>query len=177
MAESPLFVRPCFQQDMEMVQLIYAHHVVTGTGTFEIQPPTVEEMTDRWSQVVSLGWPYLVVCPRADATRVLGFAYAVQFRPRMAYELTFEDSVYVAPGSERQGAGAAVLTGVLHALKEMGVREVAAIIGDSANVASINLHAKLGFRHVGTFTNFGCKFGRWLDVVAMQRSLVNAAFA
>lgn len=155
-----------------MVQLIYAHHVLTGTGTFEIEPPPLEEITDRWSAIVTKGWPYLVVSPRADMSRVVGFAYAGQFRPRTAYERTFEDSVYVAPGFERQGAGAVLLAALLQALKADGVREVLAFIGDSGNRASIGLHEKLGFQYTGTFTKVGCKFGRWLDVVTMQRTLI-----
>ena len=85
--EEPLsiIVRPCFQQDLEMVHLIYSHHVLTGTGTFELDPPSLEEMTARWSAIVTHGWPYLVASPASDLSRVLGFAYASQFRDRAAY--------------------------------------------------------------------------------------------
>src|SRR5688572_25340251 len=93
----PLIVRPCFQQDLEFVQLIYAHHVLSGTGTFEIEPPSLDEMTERWSKVVTKSWPFLVACPPHDLSRVLGFAYAAQFRDRPAYNYTFENSIYVAP--------------------------------------------------------------------------------
>ena len=77
-----LIARPCFQQDLETVQLIYAHHVLTGTGTFEIEPPSLEVMTQRWSDVVSRGWPYFVASPQNDVSRVMGFAYAAQYRDR-----------------------------------------------------------------------------------------------
>jgi phosphinothricin acetyltransferase len=166
-----LISRPCFQQDLEYVQLIYAHHVLTGTGTFEIEPPSLEEMTSRWSRIVERGWPFVVACPPSDLTRVMGFAYATQFRDRAAYSTTFEVSVYAAPTTLRQGAGALMLSDVLTTLKGDGAREVLAFIGDSANAASIGLHRKLGFRHVGTLENVGEKFGRPLDVVVMQRSI------
>lgn len=171
---NPILVRPCFQTDLELVQLIYAHHVLTGTGSFEIEPPTPEEMNARWSRVVTRGWPYLVACPTSDLSRVLGFAYAAQFRERPAYARTFEVSVYVAPTSQRQGVGARLLSELLVTLKNDGAREAVAVIGDSGNAASIGLHAKLGFRHVGTLENVGEKFGRALDVVMMQRTLNRA---
>ncbi len=170
--ESPaLIVRPCFQQDLELVQIIYAHHVLSGTGTFEIEPPTLEEMTDRWSAVAGRGWPYVVACPACDPTRVLGFAYAFQYRDRAAYERTFEVSIYVAPTSLKQGVGSAMLTDLLFALHDLGVREALAFIGDSYNAASVALHKKHGFKHVGTLRNVGEKFGRRLDVVIMQCSM------
>lgn len=166
-----LIVRPCFQQDLEFVQLIYAHHVLSGTGSFELEPPGLEEMTERWSRIVGLGWPFVVAAPASDLSRVLGFAYATQYRGRAAYAQTFEVSVYAAPTSLRQGAGALMLSEVLTTLRADGVREALAFIGDSYNAASIALHRKLGFRHVGTLANVGEKFGRVLDVVIMQRTL------
>jgi phosphinothricin acetyltransferase len=170
----PLIVRPCFQQDLELVQLIYAHHVLTGTGSFETEPPNLEQMTERWGAIVSRGWPYLVASPTADLSRVMGFAYAAQFRDRAAYARTFEVSTYAAPTTMRQGAGALLLGQLLLTLRGDGVREALAFIGDSANAASIGLHAKLGFRHTGTLRNVGEKFGRALDVVVMQRHLAPA---
>lgn len=172
-APREIIVRPCFQQDLELVQLIYAHHVLTGTGTFELEPPLLEAMTERWSHIVTKGWPYLVASPTRDLSRVIGFAYAQQFRDRAAYSKTFEVSIYMAPNSMRQGAGAMMLSHLLTTLRDDGVREAVAFIGDSENASSIALHRKLGFRHTGTMAQVGSKFGRWLDVVIMQRSLVS----
>lgn len=166
-----LIVRPCFQQDLQYVQLIYAHHVLSGTGTFEIDPPSLEEMTDRWSKIVDKGWPFFVASPVSDLSRVLGFAYAVQYRDRAAYAKTFECSIYVGPTTQRQGAGTLLLGEVLTTLRGDGVREVLAFIGDSYNAASIGLHGKLGFNMVGRLTKVGEKFGAPLDVVIMQRTL------
>jgi len=166
-----LFVRPCFQQDLQSVQLIYAHHVLTGTGTFELEPPSVEQMAARWGGIVKRGWPFVVACPTRDISRIMGFAYAAQYRDRAAYAHTFEVSVYAAPTTLRQGAGELMLRELLITLRGDGVREALAFIGDRYNAASIGLHRKLGFQHVGTLTNVGEKFGRLLDVVVMQRNI------
>lgn len=168
-------IRPCFEQDLQWVQLIYAHHVVTGTGTFETEPPTLEEMTDRWTRVVTKGWPYLVAASAQDPTRVLGFAYAQQFRDRTAYAHTLEDSVYVAPIALGAGIGKALLFTLLNEAAQAGARQIVAVIGDSGNTASIRLHQRMGFREIGALSDVGWKFGRWLDVVLMQRTLTQSS--
>lgn len=168
---SPIVVRPCFQQDLQFVQLIYAHHVLTGTGTFELEPPSLREMAERWGRIVDCGWPFVVAALQNDISRVMGFAYATQFRGRPAYARSFEVSVYSAPTTLRQGAGALLLGDLLTTLRGDGAREAVAFVGDSANAASIGLHKKLGFDQVGVLKNVGEKFGRLLDVVIMQRSI------
>ncbi len=170
----PLIARPCFQQDLRYIQLIYAHHVLTGTGSFEIAPPSLEEMTDRWTRIVDRGWPFMVASPPEDVSRVLAFAYATQYRDREAYEQTFEVSVYCGPTTLRRGAGSVALAEVLNNLRTDGAREALAFIGDSYNAASIGLHRKLGFRHVGTLKDVGEKFGKLLDVIVMQRTLTRS---
>jgi phosphinothricin acetyltransferase len=173
-APAPIIVRPCFLQDIEQITLIYAHHVYHGAGTFEIEPPSQAEMEKRWSEVIERGWPYLVASPSDDFSRVLGFAYARQFRDRAAYEGTFEDSVYVAPNAMRRGIGSALLVQLLAALKQDSAREVLALIGDSQNTASIAVHRKAGFTEKGVLKELGVKFGRTYDVVMMQRNLSRA---
>lgn len=166
-----IVVRPCFEHDIEQVTMIYAHHVATGTGSFETTAPSVREMKERWTKIVARGWPWLVANPQEDPSRIIGFAYAQQFRDRAAYAHAFEDSVYIAPGWERRGVGIALLATLLTELQSLDCRQAIAVIGDSANTASIALHAKAGFSHVGTLWNVGWKFGRWLDIVMMQREL------
>jgi phosphinothricin acetyltransferase len=170
-ARLPILIRPCFEQDLQSVQFIYAHHVLHGVGTFETDPPDLAEMRNRWAKVAARGWPFLVACGDADPTRVHGFAYAAQFRERAAYAHTFEDSVYVAPHAMGRGVGGRLLAALLNELSALNVRQVIAVIGDSQNVASIGVHASLQFRHVGVLQDVGFKFGRWLDVVLMQRPL------
>ncbi len=166
-----IVVRPCFEMDLQWVQLIYAHHVMTGTGSFETEPPDLKEMTARWSKVVGQGWPYLVASAHADPTRILGFAYAAQFRDRAAYRHTFEDSIYVAPNFTGRGIGGALLDQLLTELVACEAREVIAVIGDRENHSSIMVHARRGFNHAGVLSGVGRKFNRWLDVVLMQRTM------
>lgn len=172
MPEPNLVVRPCFEQDLEQVTLTYGHHVTTGAGSLEYEPPSLADMRERWSRVVGKGWPYLVASPQDDITRVAGFAYGAPYRDRPGYARCFEDSIYVAPGWERKGVGFTVLAHLLLELESLDVKQVVAVIGGSDNAASIALHAKCGFSHVGTLWGVGWKFGRWHDVVLMQRELL-----
>ena len=172
MTEPDIIVRPCFEQDMQQVALIYAHHVTTGAGSFETAPPSVKEMTERWAKIVGRGWPWLVASPRGDITRIAGFCYGQQYREREAYAHTFEDSVYVAPGWERKGVGFLSMATLIMELQRLDARQVVAVIGGDDNAGSMALHAKCGFSHVGTLWNVGWKFGRWHNVVLMQRELI-----
>ena len=172
----PVLLRPCFAQDLQSVQFIYAHHVWHGTASFELEPPSLEEMRLRWTNIVAANLPFLVAFPKTDPTRVVGYAYAAQFHPRPAYAHTFEDSVYVAPGAAGRGVGTALLCGLLSQLQHpTAIRQVVALIGDSANTASIALHKKTLFQQVGMLRKVGRKFGRDVDVVLMQRSIASGA--
>ena len=102
---------------------------------------------------------------------VAGYAYAGPYRARPAYRWSVEDTVYVAPRWHRQGIGRALLAALIETAEANAFRQMVAVIGDSANTSSIELHRAAGFRLVGTFENIGFKFGRWLDSVLMQRAL------
>ncbi len=150
------------------ITAIYAEAVVHGTASWELDPPDAAEMARRMADVQGRGYPYLVAL--AGAT-VAGYAYASAYRPRPGYRFTVEDSVYVAPGWQGQGIGRRLLAAVIDATTALGYRQMIAVIGDSANTASIALHASLGFSHAGLLRSVGFKHGRWLDGVLMQRSL------
>jgi L-amino acid N-acyltransferase YncA len=152
------------------VAAIYAHHVLTGTGTFEITPPTADAMVGRMRRVLKAGWPWLVA---EHEGAIAGYAYAAQFRDREAYARTGESSVYVASGAERQGIGRALMEALLPAARAAGFRQLVAVVGDSSNSASLSLHRALGFREAGRLTHVGEKFGRDLDVVFLQRALAD----
>lgn len=153
---------------MGAVQGIYAYHVLNGTGTFEEKPPDLAEMLRRWREVTTRGFPWLVA---VQNERVVGYAYANWFRPRSAFRFTCEDSVYLAPDCCARGLGSRLLGELVDRCAAAGARQMLGVIGDSANEASIRLHARLGFAPVGTMHAVGLKFGRWLDVVMMQRAL------
>jgi phosphinothricin acetyltransferase len=150
------------------ITAIYRHHVLEGAATFETVPPDEAEMARRRMDVLARGLPYVV----AEIDGVLaGYAYAAPYRPRAAYRYTVEDSVYVVPSMPRRGAGRALLETIVAACAARHYRQMVAVIGDSANAASIGLHAACGFERVGLLPGVGFKFGRWVDSVLMQRAL------
>jgi L-amino acid N-acyltransferase YncA len=169
---SSLLIRPATLADIPAITTIYAHAVTYGTATFEIEPPNEAEMAGRFRSLAEGGFPYLVAERDGD---VRGYAYAGTYRPRVAYRYTVENSVYVAPRCHRQGIGRALIDELVSTAGASGFRQMIAVIGDSAQAASIALHRAAGFEMVGTFTAVGFKFGRWLDTVLMQRSLGEGA--
>lgn len=154
--------------DLDAVTQIYAHHVLHGTATFDETPPSVEEMRQKVQKIAERGLPWLIA--EVDGA-VAGYAYADWFRDRSAYRFTLENSVYVDTAQHRQGLGRALLAELIVRCEALGYRQMIAAIGDSGNLASIGLHGALGFRQVGIYEKVGLKFGRWLDVVLMQRGL------
>jgi phosphinothricin acetyltransferase len=161
-------IRPSGDADLPAITAIYAHHVLHGTGTFETTPPTPEEMAARRGDVLARGLPWLVA---EEDGRVLGFAYCQWFKPRPAYRFSAEDSIYVHPEAQGRGLGRALLAELAWQAQAAGIRRLLAVIGDSANIASIGVHRALGFTPAGTFKSCGWKFGRWLDIVLMERAL------
>jgi phosphinothricin acetyltransferase len=161
-------IRNCEEKDLPAVTEIYRHHVLTSPATFELEPPGPEEMLARYRAIVNGGFVYLVA--EQDA-RIVGYAYVSIYRARPAYRFTVEDSVYIRPGNERRGVGRMLLQALLAECERRPFRQVIAVIGDSANTASIELHRALGFRMVGNFRSVGYKFGRWLDSVLMQKEI------
>jgi phosphinothricin acetyltransferase len=161
-------IEPAQPADMPEIQSIYAHHVLNGTGTFEEVPPSIEEMQARFVSGTAGHNDWLVA---RDETGVLGYGYYGPFRQRSAYEFTVEDSVYVREDVRGQGVGKALVGDLLHRAEARGYRQMLALIGDSENIGSIGVHASLGFARMGIMRATGIKFGRWLDVVIMQKML------
>lgn len=161
-------LRPSTEADLPAITAIYGHHVLHGTGTFETEPPTVSDMTARRADVLAKGLPYLVA---VEGDRVLGFAYCNWFKPRPAYRFSAEDSVYVAPDAHCGGIGRALLAELALQAEKAGIRKLIAVIGDSGNHGSVGVHRAAGFTDVGILKACGWKFGRWLDVVVMEKSL------
>jgi len=161
-------IRPATEADLPEIQSIYAHHVLHGTGTFDEVPPSIEEMTDKFRHVLEDGGVWIVA---ADETGILGYGYYTQFRDRSAYRFCVEDSIYVRENVRGQGVGKALVAQMIDDATARGLRQMVAVIGDSDNVGSIGVHSSLGFQRVGLLRSAGVKFGRWLDVVYMQRAL------
>ena len=167
-ATKTVTVRLATSADMPAVQRIYAHHVLHGLGSFEETPPDLAEMARRFETVTGAGFPYFVA--EADGA-VQGYAYIGPYRPRPAYRYTVENSVYVAPGEVGRGVGSQLMERLIQAATARGARLMVAVIGDSANTASIALHTRHGFQPVGTIRGAGFKAGQWVDCVLMQRPL------
>ena len=163
-----VLIRPSTPGDLGAIAAIYGWHVRHGTGTFELEPPDEAEIARRRDDILAHGLPHLVV---EDEGRVKGYAYASRFRPRPAYRYCVEDSLYVAADAAGRGFGALLLCELIARCEAAGARQMLAVIGDSANAASIGVHRALGFTPAGTLRAAGWKFDRWLDVVLMQRSL------
>ncbi len=164
----PICVRPSVDADVAAITAIYTHHVLHSTATFETEAPSPQDMAARRHDVLVKGLPYLVITVGGE---VMGFAYGNWFKPRAAYRFTCENSIYMHRDAAGKGLGKLLLAELLASLERSGIRKVMAVIGGSANAASIGLHASLGFTHCGLVENYGYKFDQWLDLVLMQRSL------
>ncbi len=167
-ASSVHTIRPSVDGDLVAITRIYAHNVLNGTGTFETSPPSEEDMRARRADVLGKNLPWIVL---ELGGQVVGFAYGNWFKPRPAYRFSVEDSIYLAPEALGKGLGKLLMTELLLQLERRGIRKVMAVIGDSANLGSIGVHRSAGFEHVGVIDSCGWKFGRWLDIVLMQKTL------
>ncbi len=168
MVAGMIAVRACTESDFPAIQAIYAIEVLEGTASFETEPPNPDDIRARHASLVEDGFPWLVA---TIDERVAGYAYASPYRARPAYRFTVENSVYVARWARRKGIGKRLLEQLLGQLRQGEWHSVVAVIGDSANEASISLHRWAGFEDVGVLRDVGYKHGRWLDTVLLQLAL------
>jgi L-amino acid N-acyltransferase YncA len=171
---SDLSIRPATPADIPAITRIYAHAVQHGTASFELTPPDEAEMAVRQKALLDGGFPYLVA---TNEGAVLGYAYAGPYRARPAYRFSVENSIYVAADAHRRGVGRALIDRLIAESEARGYRLMIAVIGDSAQTPSIELHRAAGFKLVGALEGVGYKFDRWLDTVLMQRALGNGTSA
>ncbi|MFO1240314.1 MAG: N-acetyltransferase family protein [Sphingomonadaceae bacterium] len=167
MTSAKIAIRSASVGDAPAIASIYAHHVLNGTASFDTVPRTEAETAERISWITGQGWPFVVA--ELDG-KVLGYAYATQFRDRPAYAATCENSIYVHPEWIGQGIGRLLLTELIDRARECGFKQMIAVVG-GGEPASVGLHEKLGFEHAGRMKSVGHKFGRWLDTVYMQLPL------
>lgn len=163
-----LEIRASREDDLAAITAIYGHHVLHGTASFETEPPSLDEMRKRRADLIARGYPHLLA---DDGTGVVGYAYAGLYRPRPAYRDTVENSVYLRPDAIGRGIGRRLLDALIGDCEVRGYRQMIAVVGDSANTASIRLHERAGFRLIGVLRSVGFKHGRWLDTVLLQRTL------
>lgn len=163
-----VIIRDATEADIASVQAIYSHAVLTGSGTFEYDPPPLAEMLTRWRSVAGYGLPYLVAELGGE---VAGYGACTPFRPRTGYRFTVEDSIYVDERFQRRGVASALLAALIARAEAAGLRQMVAVIGDSANLGSVALHRRAGFEDAGGFRSVGFKHDRWMNIVFMQRAL------
>jgi L-amino acid N-acyltransferase YncA len=162
-------IRAAGEADIARITEIYADAVTHGTATYELEPPSEQEMLARFRGLVSAGYPYIVA---EEGSWILAYAYAGPFRARPAYRFIVEDSIYVAPEAKGKGTGFLLLQELIGECRRLGFRQFVAVIGDgSPSSASVKLHEKLGFRHSGLLEGSGYKHGRWLDTTFMQLAM------
>lgn len=152
-------IRLAADNDAEQIRAIYAP-IVSGTATsFELEPPSTEEMRRRIRDTLP-HWPWLV---GAAGPRILGYAYASRHRARAAYQWSVDTSVYVHPEARRLGIGRALYRSLFGILVRQGYCNAYAGIA-LPNPGSVGLHESVGFRLVGVYREVGYKHGAWHDV-------------
>ena len=161
-------IRDASPADLPAITEIYRDSVLNGVASYEITPPSQEEMTTRFRANTGLGYPYIAAEDAGGA--LLGYAYASAFRTRPAYRWLVEDSIYLAPASRGRGIGKMLLAELIERCVTLGFRQMIAVIG-GAHPASIALHQAAGFEERGLLKGTGYKHGRWLDTMFMQREL------
>ena len=162
-------VKSACPDDAEAIAAIYAHHVLNGTASFEQDPPSASSWRDKIEAVLASNWPFLVA---ESEGQVVGYSYATQFRDRPAYRFTCENSIYVHPRHVGAGIGKTLLAALINAARKSGFRQMIAVVG-GAEPASVALHKSCGFNEAGRMKSVGFKFGKWLDTLYMQRSLID----
>ena len=165
-------IRDAAAGDLPIITEIYRESVLNGLATYELEPPSQDEMAARFAAIANQNYPYIIA--EDEAGKVLGYAYASPFRTRPAYRDLAEDSIYVAPESRGFGVGGTLLDALMSATASLGIRQMIAVIG-GASPASIAVHEKAGFKHVGRMPASGFKFGKWVDTVLMQIELGEGA--
>lgn len=163
-----LDIRELRTEDLSSVTEIYADAVANGTASYELVPPTLDEMSSRYRALTEKGYPYLAAADPYG--QLLGYAYASAFRTRPAYRWLVEDSIYIHPSARGRGVGKALLATLLDQCEALGFRQMVAVVG-GASEASMAVHRSCGFELAGRLSGSGFKHGLWLDTVFMQKTL------
>jgi len=155
--------------DLPSIVDLYNHYVLHSTATFEVAPVRVEERT-AWLAEHSGAGPHQLLVAERPSGEIVGWATTGPFRSRAAYATTVEASVYCRPDALGLRVGTTLYRQLFRAIEAQDIERVVAGIA-LPNPASVALHRRFGFRHVGTFTRVGRKFGRYWDVAWFERPL------
>ena len=162
-------IRAATPEDAASIAAIYAPHVLTGTASFEIDPPDARAIRTRMASSDGL-YPWMVATNGDADGGVIGYAYASKFRDRPAYRYVCESSIYLTDASSGSGVGRLLYGALVTTLRAQGfVHAIGAIT--LPNDRSIKLHEAVGFRRAGVYREVGFKHGQWIDVGFWQVQL------
>jgi len=162
-------LRTATLDDAPRIQAIYAYYVLNSVATFEVKPPSIEEMKNRINTILTEGYPFIVV---TSNNKIVGFSYAKMYYGRDGFKPTVENSIYVDNTMKGLKIGDLLLTELISQCKKMGLKHMIAYVGGGeANMASIHLHKKHGFQLIGVYKNIGYKLGGYHDMAGLQLSL------
>jgi phosphinothricin acetyltransferase len=156
-------LRPAIPADMPGAAAIYDEQVRVGISTFDLEPPPIS----YWKHHLDSTEPGDHFLVADDGGEIVGFAYSSAYRPRPAYQLTRETSVYLSDGARGQGLGRRMYDDLLGRMRVDGIHVALALVA-LPNPASVALHETCGFEHLGTMREVGRKFDRWIDTAWFQ---------
>ena len=162
-------IRKAEVTDLPHVLALYRHYVRNSVVTFDEEPPSLRSFRSRFEHTEKLGYPFLVA--QSPSGEILGYARVTPFRDKSAFRHTAESTIYLGPAATGKGLGRSLLSALLNASAEAGLREVIAVIADHGADASLRLHRSLGFVESGKMGKVGYKFERWIGIVMLQKSL------
>ncbi|AIC47744.1 GNAT family N-acetyltransferase [Rhodoluna lacicola] len=162
-------IRKASEADLSAMVEIYNYYIQNSVVTFDLDPMSLQDWTDKYKWITDLGLPFIVA--ESASGQIIGFAYVAPWRQKAAFKRTVEDSIYLRPAAIGKRVGTKLLTVLLEQSKAAGVKEIVAVISDKGAESSIALHERFGFKHQGHLGKVGFKFGRWLGTVLMQKSL------
>jgi L-amino acid N-acyltransferase YncA len=162
-------IRVATGKDLPAIRQIYNHYVTNTMVTLDTETRTLRTWRSKYAYLKRLGLPFLVAV--APSGQLLGYALAEPWIQKRAYRFTAEESIYLGPASTGKGLGKALLTALMAAGKEAGLKQLLAVIADSGAEASIGLHRSLGFTETGRMGKVAFKFDRWIGTVMMQTTL------
>lgn len=165
-----MVLRPVSDSDAQAITDIYNHYVEKTTTSFETEPLTLQQMTQRMRGIAA-EYPYFVCVDTLQGDKVVGYCCVHQWKERRAYSHTLEVTIYLDPEHKGRGAGTMMMRRLVEECnKRKCARNLIACITEE-NTASVEFHARMGFEKVSHFRKVGYKFGRWLDVVDMELEL------
>lgn len=162
-------VQPAKVNDLKQIREIYQYYVEETVSSLEEKMPSEQEFLEHFESVVSRDLPFLVA--RDKSGKVLGFTYVQPYRKRSAYRYTLEDSIYIHKDFVGRGVGRALISEIMKKCKEVGYKQLIAVVVADDNQNSLNFHKSQGFEEKGRLSKVGFKFGKWHDILILQKSI------